>query len=899
MKKMISLILSMITMSSMAVGAASAAPEPAKSELAAPVAEQVRFDEDNIALTFGAISDIHITGDDSASSVALYRKALRSLKKFAGSNLDAVTISGDICELEYSRDITDEFKKINSEETPDTSYFFVAGNHDANQWHPEWLSAFFGDLSCYTDNDLPSAEPLNGNRHAVIGGYHFIGVNVMHYNVADGKTFTSENLEWLDRELAAARATAPGRHIFVYMHPQVYGTTWCSDDIYSSRDVIPVLSKYPEAVVFTGHYHTPNITDTTIHQKDFTTVNSGNVAFMCIEGGYLDMDGLKVPESYSVSNGMLAQVDGNGTLRLTRIDFNTGRMIKDYLYVDAPDTVNKTHLKRYDPDEIARTNSAPIFPAGASATVTRNAGNLDITYTAATDDDMVQYYRFDVRSLPSGITSTAKAYSDFWLYDKVSDFPSKYTKRVPVSLGGDSDFEVKITAIDSYGRESEPLVYNTLFGDAEYAPTEGLSMLNIDFISGSPRNCSPMKGVTVSSVGEVVRDSGVSAFECGSGKYAAFSTPATVMTLTAKKFTYEAAFRVGKLGTAQTVFGNNKGEKGACFGIDADGCITFTAHNSSGAVTLKSSEKLAEGEYHDAAATLSSGRLTLYLDGKPVGEAAFGGSLTYNSNAGYIVGAKADGSGYTEFFSGLVYQAGVGNTPYTAEQAAARHRLLAQERSYKILVPLYSEREYARRLRAANSEAADESVFKAIDNYIAELTAAISALPVSREYMDSVLRRDEVARTIGILGGVSEVEAVTEAPVLGGVEDGGIYDVKNGGAVPSWSNSTYAELDFGEAKSGAAITAVGKHRLIVMNGEKAVIAEFTVIDTTPHIKKGDADGDGEITVTDALKALRIAAKLVEPTENDIKILDIDNDGAITVTDALAILRVAAKLTDTL
>ena len=59
--------------------------------------------------------------------------------------------------------------------------------------------------------------------------------------------------------------------------------------------------------------------------------------------------------------------------------------------------------------------------------------------------------------------------------------------------------------------------------------------------------------------------------------------------------------------------------------------------------------------------------------------------------------------------------------------------------------------------------------------------------------------------------------------------------------------------------------------------------------------KGDADGDGDITVADALKALRVAAKLTDPTNALIVTCDIDNDGEITVADALKILRVAAKL----
>ena len=70
-------------------------------------------------------------------------------------------------------------------------------------------------------------------------------------------------------------------------------------------------------------------------------------------------------------------------------------------------------------------------------------------------------------------------------------------------------------------------------------------------------------------------------------------------------------------------------------------------------------------------------------------------------------------------------------------------------------------------------------------------------------------------------------------------------------------------------------------------------------DSGASFLKGDLDGDGEITVSDALIALRIAAKLAEETEDAIAIGDTDGDGHITVSDALAILRVAAKLTDSL
>ena len=56
---------------------------------------------------------------------------------------------------------------------------------------------------------------------------------------------------------------------------------------------------------------------------------------------------------------------------------------------------------------------------------------------------------------------------------------------------------------------------------------------------------------------------------------------------------------------------------------------------------------------------------------------------------------------------------------------------------------------------------------------------------------------------------------------------------------------------------------------------------------------GDCNGDGSVLVDDALAVLRMAAKIVAPSNTEV--CDMDNDGNITVADALAILRIAAKL----
>ena len=109
---------------------------------------------------------------------------------------------------------------------------------------------------------------------------------------------------------------------------------------------------------------------------------------------------------------------------------------------------------------------------------------------------------------------------------------------------------------------------------------------------------------------------------------------------------------------------------------------------------------------------------------------------------------------------------------------------------------------------------------------------------------------------------------------------------------PVWSsdNDEIASVD-----ENGKITALreGTANITITSGDISATLPVTVKAPAPQYKKGDMDKDGEITVADALRALRIAAKLAQPTDEDLLIGNVDGDDEITV--ALRILRVAAKL----
>ncbi|MBO4696449.1 MAG: hypothetical protein J5643_04085 [Lachnospiraceae bacterium] len=137
------------------------------------------------------------------------------------------------------------------------------------------------------------------------------------------------------------------------------------------------------------------------------------------------------------------------------------------------------------------------------------------------------------------------------------------------------------------------------------------------------------------------------------------------------------------------------------------------------------------------------------------------------------------------------------------------------------------------------------------------------------------------------------LEPTAADPKVTGVTDGATYDLADGAPKASWKTATSAELDGEPYEKGTEITAVGNHTLVVTNDNVVVSISFTVINSNE--KPGDMDGDGEITVADALAVLRIAAKLVPETPDSLRIADMDGDGEITVSDALRVLRIAAKL----
>lgn len=103
------------------------------------------------------------------------------------------------------------------------------------------------------------------------------------------------------------------------------------------------------------------------------------------------------------------------------------------------------------------------------------------------------------------------------------------------------------------------------------------------------------------------------------------------------------------------------------------------------------------------------------------------------------------------------------------------------------------------------------------------------------------------------------IEPTADNPGVTGVEDSAVYDLADGAPKAGWKKATSATLDGADYVKDTEITELGEHTLIVTNDNVVVTIRFTIINSA--FLPGDMDGDGEITVSDALRVLRIAAKL--------------------------------------
>lgn len=343
------------------------------------------------ALRVGVLSDIHLLRQKDAMNSEIYFE--KALKWYDEMKADAVLLCGDIAdcglvsELEYAAEIWYKIfpGNMRSDGQPVRQLFHL-GDHDFGGFAHKYSWA----KKCSTDPDAPNHALVNEDIGAIwerlfhekwspiqvktVKGYTFV---LAHHprNMSKGTAIPG-----LAEALAAANPD-PGKPFFYAMHRPVYGTLPEWDRKALAGDVNHMaLCKYPNVLAFFGHSHRNCVDEQCLWQGEYTAVNVPSTSYCCTRGGR--------ENSFSTAN----RPDPKRPQQMQRVDcFSSNQALFMTVYADRIELARRD--VRHDgpmgldwtiplpsPDGTCSEESrksrstAPMFPAGAKATVAAATG---------------------------------------------------------------------------------------------------------------------------------------------------------------------------------------------------------------------------------------------------------------------------------------------------------------------------------------------------------------------------------------------------------------------------------------------------------------------------------------------------------------------------------------------
>lgn len=455
------------------------------------------FDEENVVLTLGVVSDVHInTGLPVTSQKwesALNQLSVKALES-DNDGLDGVLVAGDL--IDYpSEAFIQEFKRVYESvmDPVKTPLIYTVGNHDVPKYKwsetmvkdAEYIRKALGDNYFQTDVDIEAGTGLEC-RHCVIGDYDIIAIS------PDGTSpvvYDPKALEWLDKTLSEVTSKNPSRYVILITHPMLYDTVYGSllgeaDGIWKSfspgywatRELPEILAKYPQVVAFGGHLHFPLNDPRSIWQGAFTALGCGSVRYMAIEaGGYEDMAGQTImKDKDEFSQGHLVQFDKKGNMMIHRMDFYNKAVIGEPIIISKP-SKNGKHLDAYSFHLRKAANEPPTLPSmdvvyekSPEPWKKSEPGFFSVSFPAGTDDEFVHHY---VLTLSKGkeLIMSKKILADFYKYPQPSMMKPVWKVNMSIfdligsdDWAGQEQFEpgtytISLTAFDSWDAASETL----------------------------------------------------------------------------------------------------------------------------------------------------------------------------------------------------------------------------------------------------------------------------------------------------------------------------------------------------------------------------------------------------------------------------------------------------------
>ena len=410
------------------------------------VSDDDYFNNFKPVLRFSVASDVHIensktTKDDRLRQMIEVSYELAGESDIGYDNLDAILFAGDIADTGTTYEFN-RFKKILDENVNDgTEVLTTLGNHE-----------FFTSPSQTVARYLSVFEDSEEDEHKVINGFHFISVCP-----TDGNSYSNDKVEWLEEQIAVAEKEDMDKPIFVITHhavlETVYGTIGAN---WGSNAFKNVLENHPQVVNFAGHSHFPIADPRSLHQGDFTTVNTGSLAYY-----ELGINGLVMHDIYPTNkNGaystsrtsniesgdfQIIEVDKNGSMRLIGYDLISNQKIFTR-YIKYP--VNSENIKTQE--ELAELEPVPMFLEENNVAVEKQSlKSITLSFDSAKSEGYIESYRALVYKNDKLVTKSYALACNFF-------FPNPDRIQMNISgLSENTEYNIEIYAVNAYGILSE------------------------------------------------------------------------------------------------------------------------------------------------------------------------------------------------------------------------------------------------------------------------------------------------------------------------------------------------------------------------------------------------------------------------------------------------------------
>ena len=356
------------------------------------------------------------------------RKAFAVLKD---NGVNMIIFPGDICNIASKcayRRFTAAFDDVFGDDKPILQA--IMGNHD-----------YYLPIGS-TERKRRLFEKCTGKTpysHYVVNGYHFIGVSPQSCSQQNGYDLL---FDWLEDRLALANRDGDKKPVFVITHNSAANTVYGSlseGKLYSDFKLGKLLSKYENVVNLAGHLHFPMLDERSIHQKNYTTIDTQSVSYVELEKG--KVNGSVPPQAHIAPMGYIMDFGENG-VDIRRVNMTTGEEEKENMRWHLPARLTKDAFE-YTSARFGK--SKPVMTAERGRCVTR-FGNTYLVFERGKDEDLIHSYRI--------IFDDGKVqyyFSDFY---KGLRHKSKYM-RLKLYEKAVGTYDVEIYAINSSGMVSD------------------------------------------------------------------------------------------------------------------------------------------------------------------------------------------------------------------------------------------------------------------------------------------------------------------------------------------------------------------------------------------------------------------------------------------------------------